>query len=85
MTAPVPPPMLHYIVHFDDGAYVDIVTCARLRFEELPAWLEVYKYHPNVHQYYWNTELAKVWIRTKSIQYVSFVEYIKPPLGKVKE
>ena len=86
MTPPSPPPMLHYGIYLKDGMRLGIVTSMRIRFEEgLPKWLNVYEFHPNVNLYYWDTALREIWIRSNSIAYIKFIEYIKPPLGEVKE
>lgn len=86
MSAPVPPPMLHYKICLKNGLMVDIVTSSRIRFEEgLPKWMQVQEYHSNVKLYYWDTALREIWIKSSCIVCVKFVEYIKAPLGKVKE
>ena len=47
--------------------------------QKLPEWIEVHEYHPNVEKSYWDTSLRPVWIRTKRINLIKFVEYVKPP------
>lgn len=86
MSAPAPPPMLHYDICLKNGLIVHIVTSSRIRFEnDLPKWMQVQEYHPNVKLYYWQTALREIWIKSSCIACVKFVEYIKPPLGKVRE
>jgi len=87
MTAPTPPPMLHYAIYTEHGCgRFDVVTDRRIAFEEkLPEWLEFKEYHFNVEKYYWETYLRPVWIRTKNIDAVKFIEYVKAPLKEAKE
>ena len=47
--------------------------------QKMPKWIEAREYHPNVEKYYWNTCLRPVWIRTKRINLIKFVEYVKLP------
>ena len=85
MTTPAPPPMLHYAI-FTAGCRFDVVTSRGIFFDEdLPKWIKLKEYHPNVTKYYWDTQLREVWINTKRIEGVEFIEYVKAPLGKVKE
>ena len=84
MTAPLQPPMLRYIIHIG-ACYgkLDVVTDRRIDLtQKMPEWIEVHEYHPNVEKYYWDTYLRPVWIRTKRIDYIEFVEYVKAPLGE---
>ena len=84
MTAPLQPPMLRYIIHIG-ACYgkLDVVTDHRIDMtQKMPEWIEAYEYHPNVEKYYWDTCLRKVWIRTKRINLIKFVEYVKAPLGE---
>ena len=50
--------------------------------QKLPEWIEVREYRPDVEKTYWDTSLRPVWIRTKRINLIKFVEYIKPPKGE---
>ena len=45
-------------------------------------WIEVREYRPDVEKTYWDTSLRPVWIRTKRINLIKFVEYVKPPKGE---
>ena len=45
----------------------------------MPKWIEAREYHPDVEKYYWSTCLRPVWIRTKRINLIKFVEYVKLP------
>ncbi len=85
MAAPTPPPMLHYAIYTACGRY-DVVTDRRITFElKLPEWMEFKEYHFNVEKYYWETYLRPVWIRTKNIDVVKFIEYVKAPLKEAKQ
>jgi len=85
MTAPAPPPMLHYAIYTPSHRF-DVVMSRAIPFDEnLPKWIKLKEYHPNVVEYYWDTQLGEVWINTKRIEAVRFIGYIKAPLGKVKE
>lgn len=84
---PFPPAMFKYTVFFDAGGALSIVTDHALDVDDpfMPKWIEAREYHPNVQKYYWDTELKKVYIRTKKIAYISFDGYVKPPVKDVKE
>ena len=85
MTAPAPPPMLHYAIYMDSARF-DVVTSQVIIFDEmLPKWIKIKEYHPNVEKYYWNTQLREVWINTKRIDAVKFIGYVKAPLGEAKQ
>lgn len=85
MTRPVLPPMLHYAI-FTAGCRFDVVTSQAIFFDEdLPKWIELKEYHPNVVKDYWDTQLRVVWINTKRIEGVEFIGYVKAPLGKMGE
>ena len=81
MSAPLQPPMLHYLIYSGLGCgRLDLVLDHRIDMtQKMPKWLEVREYHPNVEKYYWSTRLRPVWIRTKKINLIKFVEYIEPP------
>ena len=84
MSAPLQPPMLRYIIHIG-ACYgkVDVVTDHRIDpGQRMPDWIEVREYHPNVEKYYWDTHLTPIWIRTKRIDFIRFVEYVKAPLDE---
>lgn len=84
MSAPLQPPMLHYVIHIG-ACYgkIDVVTDRRIALDQkIPDWIEVHEYHPNVEKYYWDTYLRPVWIRTKKINFIEFVGYVKPPKGE---
>ena len=84
MTAPLQPPMLRYIIHIG-ACYgkLDVVTDHRIDMaQKLPEWIEVREYRPDVEKTYWDTSLRPVWIRTKRINLIKFVEYVKPPKGE---
>ena len=69
-----------------DYTRYDVVTSQVIVFDEnLPKWIKIKEYHPNVEKYYWDTQLREVWINTKRIDAVKIIGYIKAPLGKVKE
>ena len=79
MAAPLQPPMLHYAIYTNYGR-LDAVLDHRIDMaQKLPEWIEVREYHPNVEKSYWDTSLRPVWIRTKRINLIKFVEYVKPP------
>lgn len=81
MAAPLQPPMLRYIVHIG-ACYgkLDVVTDHRIDpGQKMPDWIEAREYHPNVEKSYWDTYLRPVWIRTKKINFIEFVGYVKPP------
>ena len=79
MSAPLQPPMLRYIIHIGAYGKLDVVTDRRIDpGQRMPDWIEVREYHPNVEKYYWDTHLTPVWIRTKKINFIEFVEYVKP-------
>ena len=48
----------------------------------MPDWIEVCEYHPDVEKSYWDAHLTPVWIRTKKINFIEFVGYVKPPKGE---
>ena len=84
MTAPLQPPMLRYIIHIG-ACYgkLDVVTDHRIDMaQKMPEWIEVREYRPDVEKTYWDTSLRPVWIRTKRINLIKFVEYVKPPKGE---
>ena len=82
MSAPLQPPMLHYAIYTNYGR-LDAVLDRRIDMaQKMPEWIEVREYHPNVEKYYWDTYLTPMWIRTKRIDYIKFVEYVKAPLGE---
>ena len=86
MTAPTPPPMLHYAIYTEHGCgRFDVVTDHRIDFENLPKWVEFKEYHINVEKYYWDTALRTIWVHTKNIDVIKFIGYIKAPLGEVRE
>ena len=71
--------MLHYAIYTNYGR-LDAVLDHRIDLaQKMPEWIEVREYHPNVEKYYWDTYLTPMWIRTKRIDYIKFVEYVKPP------
>lgn len=85
MAAPTPPPMLHYAIYMDSARF-DVVTSQVIVFDEnLPKWVKIKEYHPNVEKYYWGTQLREIWINTKRIDAVKFIEYVKAPLKEAKE
>ena len=81
MSAPLQPPMLHYLIYSGLGCgRLDVVLDHRIDVsEKMPKWIEAREYHPNVEKYYWSTRLRPMWIRTKKINLIKFVEYIEPP------
>lgn len=82
MTAPLQPPMLRYTIYIGYSKF-DVVMDHRIDLaQKMPEWIEVREYHPNVEKYYWNTHLTPMWIRSKRIDFIRFVEYIKPPKGE---
>ena len=82
MSAPLQPPMLRYTIYIGYSKF-DVVTDHRIDpGQRMPDWIEVREYHPNVEKYYWNTHLTPMWIRTKRIDFIRFVEYVKPPKGE---
>ena len=82
MPAPLQPPMLHYVIYMGYSKF-DVVMDHRIDMtQKMPEWIEVREYHPNVEKYYWSTCLRSLWIRTKRIDYIEFVEYVKPPKGE---
>lgn len=79
MSAPLQPPMLHYAI-YTNHVRLDVVLDHRIDMtQKMPKWIEVREYHPNVEKYYWSTCLRPVWIRTKRINLIKFVEYVKLP------
>lgn len=79
MSAPLQPPMLHYVI-YTNHVRLDVVLDHRIDMtQKMPKWIEAREYHPNVEKYYWDTSLRPVWIRTKRINLIKFVEYVKPP------
>ena len=79
MTTPLQPPMLHYAIYTNYGR-LDAVLDHRIDMaQKLPEWIEVREYRPDVEKTYWDTSLRPVWIRTKRINLIKFVEYVKPP------
>ena len=79
MSAPLQPPMLHYVI-YTNHVRLDVVLDRRIDMtQKMPKWIEAREYHPNVEKYYWSTRLRPVWIRTKKINLIKFVEYVEPP------
>ena len=79
MAAPLQPPMLRYTIYMGYTKF-DVVMDHRIDIaQKMPEWIEVREYHPNVEKTYWDTCLRPVWIRTKRINLIKFVEYVKPP------
>ena len=81
MSAPLQPPMLRYIIHIG-ACYgkLDVVTDHRIDLtQKMPDWIEVHEYHPDVEKSYWDAHLTPIWIKTKKINFIEFVGYIKPP------
>lgn len=85
MSRPAPPPMLHYAIYTSSCRYDVVTSCVIIFDEDLPKWIKIKEYHHNVEKYYWDTQLREIWINTKRIEAVKFIEYVKAPLGKVKE
>ena len=82
MTAPLQPPMLHYAIYTNYGRF-DALFDRRIDMsQKMPEWIEARQYDPGVDKTYWDTCLRPVWIRTKRINMIKFVEYIKPPKGE---
>ena len=84
MTAPLQPPMLRYFIYSGFGCdRRDVVLDRRIDMsQKLPDWIEAREYHPDVEKTYWDTPLRPIWIRTKRINLIEFVEYVKPPKGE---
>ena len=84
MTAPLQPPMLRYIIHI--GACYgkrDVVTDHRIdQAQKMPDWSEVREYQQDVEKTYWDTHLAPIWVRTKKINVIEFLGYVKRPKGE---
>ena len=82
MSAPLQPPMLHYVIYIGFYGNLHVVLDHRIDMaQKMPEWIEAREYHPNVEKYYWDTCLRPVWIRTKRINLIKFVGYVKAPLG----
>ena len=81
MSAPLQPPMLHYRIYSGFGCdRLDVVLDHRIDMtQKLPEWIEAHEYHPDVEKSYWDAHLTPLWIRTKKINFIEFVGYIKPP------
>ena len=59
---------------------LDVVTDRRIDpAQKMPDWIEVREYHPNVEKSYWDAHLTPIWVKTKKINFIEFVGYIKPP------
>ena len=73
--------MLRYFIYSGFGCVrLDVVLDHRIDMsQKMPKWIEVREYHPNVEKSYWDTCLRPMWIRTKYIKVIKFVEYVKPP------
>ena len=81
MTAPLQPPMLRYIIHIG-ACYgkLDVVTDHRIDLgQKMPDWIEASEYNPDVEKSYWDAHLTPLWIRTKKINFIEFIGYVKPP------
>lgn len=80
MTAPLQPPMLRYLIYTGFYGKLDVVLDHRIDMtQKMPEWMEVREYHPDVEKSYWDTRLTPIWIRTKRINLIEFVGYVKPP------
>ena len=79
MTTPLQPPMLRYTIYIGYSKF-DVVMDHRIDLaQKMSEWIEIREYHPSVEKTYWDTSLRPVWIRTKRINLIKFVEYVKPP------
>ena len=81
MSTPLQPPMLRYIIHIG-ACYgkLDVVTDHRIDLgQKMPDWIEVREYNPDVEKSYWDAHLTPLWIRSKKINFIEFVGYVKPP------
>lgn len=76
--------MLRYIIHI--GACYgkpDAVTDHRIDpGRKMPDWIEVREYNPDVEKSYRDARLTPLRIRTKKINFIEFVGYVKAPPGE---